>query len=361
MAKNYELKSYGQSVFKEIGDRQFEIIFSEPEKGVNEETGILLLIAGYGANLKSNIYVKMRENFADKFNFITVQCNYLGQEFMQSNTKATIDSKELKQYLTEEEYIVYTANPEYYIEQVANKYDIVVNAKAVINENKSNLNDMGPMQAIDNLTAIKVVMDILEENKLKYNKNKVVTYGHSHGAYLSYLCNAFSPNLISTIIDNSAYLYPRYLDKERTLYDNIGKMTLDIKFDYLIKQIVLDKEIYDLNKMYSSFNNNARVICFQGNNDFMITSKEKKEFINLINNGTIEVIDDDRVDADIFKNCNHGLGADFIKLFEYVHEKYGFDYENKQCVYEDIEYKTCKYTYTISYKSGIPTLDMEVV
>lgn len=112
--------------------------------------------------------------------------------------------------MNDEEFNMYSNNPHQYIQKIAHSRNITICGTAILNEDKSNFNDMGPIQAIDNLTAIKIVMDILEENNLKYNKNKVVVYGHSHGAYISYLCNAFSPNLISTIIDNSAYLYPAY-------------------------------------------------------------------------------------------------------------------------------------------------------
>lgn len=357
MAKNYELKSYGQSTFHKSSNRQFEIAFSEPEKGVNKETGILLLVSGYGANLKSNVYKKMRENFADQFNFITIQCDYLGQEFMQVGENIKIDKNELKKHLTDEEFSTYS-NPKEYIQKIAQERELTISAEAILNEDIANFNDMGPIQAIDNLTAIKVVMDILDDNNLEYNKDKIVAYGHSHGAYICYLCNAFSPNLISIIIDNSAYLYPVYLDNSRTSYNKYGKLRINTKFNYLINDIVIDREIYKISKIYNNFINKAKIISFHGIKDVMTTLEDKKKFIQSINNATLEIIDQNSIDNNIFKNCNHGLGADFIKLFEYVSEKYGFDCKKENYEYEDVEYITSNYIYRVSYGSGIPILDM---
>ncbi len=54
---------------------------------------------------------------------------------------------------------------------------------------------MGIMQAIDNISAVICIMEIIKDNCYKFNRNKIIIYGHSHGAYLAYLCNAFAPNL----------------------------------------------------------------------------------------------------------------------------------------------------------------------
>lgn len=35
--------------------------------GINEETGFLLLIPGFGGHARSNVYKKMRRVFADKY------------------------------------------------------------------------------------------------------------------------------------------------------------------------------------------------------------------------------------------------------------------------------------------------------
>ena len=42
--------------------RDFNLYFSEPESGVNEDTGLLLLLPGFGGNANSNVYKKCVQN-----------------------------------------------------------------------------------------------------------------------------------------------------------------------------------------------------------------------------------------------------------------------------------------------------------
>ena len=60
MAKEYEVKLVGQPYYGNCKERTYSICFSEPEKGINKETGILLLVAGFGGNINSNVYRKIR-------------------------------------------------------------------------------------------------------------------------------------------------------------------------------------------------------------------------------------------------------------------------------------------------------------
>ena len=85
MAKTYELEIQAQLSVYEPKERTMMMYFAEPEDGVNQDTGILLLLAGYGGNAKSRVFEKMRTAFADAYNLLTVQCDYFGYEYMQNN------------------------------------------------------------------------------------------------------------------------------------------------------------------------------------------------------------------------------------------------------------------------------------
>ena len=111
--------------------------------------GIVIFIAGFGGHSGSNVYKKMRGLFADQYNMVTVQCDYFGFEYMQ---------------------------------------------KELLKEDVDSFCDMGPIQAMDNLIALKCVKDYLEEKGISYNNN-IIAYGHSHGAYLAYLMNSLMPNV----------------------------------------------------------------------------------------------------------------------------------------------------------------------
>ena len=63
MAKGYEFEMYGQPSYLEPKERKLKVYFTEPDSGINKDTGILLLVAGFGGNANSNVYKKMRSNF----------------------------------------------------------------------------------------------------------------------------------------------------------------------------------------------------------------------------------------------------------------------------------------------------------
>lgn len=332
MAKNYEIECYGHnSIYLEeyltdnYNNRKFNLYFSTPnEENMNEETGILLIISGFGANSNSNVYKKMREKFADKYNLVTIQCDYFGWEFMQSDL----------QNMT--------------IESYGSEY------KVVMNEDIDNFNDMSIMQAIDNITATLKVMDILYSNNYKINTKKIMIMGQSQGAYLAYLCNTMCRNLYTHILDNSAWTYPKYLEDNRclTVDSNLGQVY--VQFEYLAKKIALEPSCLKLDSLYKGYKNSCKIVCYHGTNDFLIKHNEKYNIIKNIENLVYNEISQDKIDGEVFKNNDHGLGADFIKLFDIFYNEY---YDNK--VEEIINFQNavvlddiCK----IDYTTGLPII-----
>ncbi|WP_088548178.1 DUF2920 family protein [Paenibacillus aquistagni] len=278
MADHYEFSIQGHHNIYNNNAREFTIHFSTPSKGVGKDTGMLLLIPGYGGNVSSNVYKKMRDTFADQYNLIVVQCHYFGQEFMQS------------ELIHEESY--------------------------------DNFNDMSFMQALDNITAVLIVIQIMRNKNLPIHYGKIILYGQSHGAYLSYLCNAFAPQLFKLLIDNSSYLYPLYMISDRILQLADGQV---IRFHYLISnEESPENEILYLPLLYKKFPNECSIISFNGTNDVMVPVEDKTSFINGINKARHILIDDNNVDGQIFTSTTHGLGADFLRLFDYVMNTHRF-------------------------------------
>lgn len=284
--------------------RDLTVYFSEPDSGVNKETGLLLLICGYGATSSSNVYKKMRSKFSDDHNLVTVQCDYFGYEFcQQDHLKETLD----------------------------------------------NFNDMGIMQALDNLTALLVVNEIIKDNGLLFNVNRVMVYGYSHGAYLSYLCNAFAPGLFSCLIDNSAWIYPMHLLFDRTLGHR--------SFEYLAKTLITDTEILLLPVLYERVSNQCIIHCFHGSRDHLINIKDKMSFCSELDLCSFHEINDSDVDGRIFKSSEHGLGADFLLLFDYVMSTFRVDWGYRdQIMIDNHEIQTSLNKYRFDYSQGLPVL-----
>jgi len=334
MAFEYEFEFEADSGWNERGTRKCKMYFTEPEFKCETPPGILLLIAGYGGEANSNVYCKMRKVFADKYNLFVVQCNYLGWEFMQSS----IDGRGILQ-----------------LERRNDEFE----AKANINEDNINYNEMGPFQMLDNIVCVKALVDIINANKMEFDEKRVGIYGHSHGGYLAHLCNCFFPYLFTDILDNSAWLFPAYLTDIRQGIVKVGKSTLNIFYDYEIKYKADDKEIYDLEVLYKQFFNKCNIVAFHGEEDSMVAYSTKKKLIESVNNARFKLIRVQDVDNVIFGSTEHGLSADFLKMFEYAVDELGVlnGEKEKGGDFTGNEFITSRYKYKSGMIADIPNLE----
>lgn len=275
-----------------------------------------------------------------------------------SNILLNLDRLQLEQYFNKEEiaYIYEDENIFDRLMRIASDNKINVSAEENLIENVENYNEMGLIQAIDNISAIEVIKD----NGFKFNKDKIILYGHSHGAYLSYLCNALAPNLFSLLIDNSSWLFPAYLKNNRYLNSMYRDSMLSVEFDYLAKTLNYDEEILYLPSLYKKFDNQFDIICYHGTNDNLISHRDKVKLKKIIKNFRYNEIDDNKVDNMVFKSTQHGLDADFLELFDYTMKKYKFKFEDR--IYsetENIYYETKKNKYSVNYDSIVPVLNLD--
>ncbi len=281
---------------KAHNERRIKIAYAIPNDGENCETGILFLLPGYGGNIESNVYRHIREDFSDAYNLIVVQCEYFGSSFMQERVP------EIAENLSKNEYIE----------------EMNIKLKTVLEENVQDFNDMGLMQALD---IVATTLYVLENIKI-VNTNRIILFGHSHGAYLAHLANIICPQLFSYIIDISGYIIPYYLDRTRVLGYVLGdNKVIDVLYRYMIterKSIRYNKNLYNLSYLYNKINNHCHILAIQGTEDWMVDYTEKRDFIKSIPYGDIMMVTKQDVDGVIFKDANHGCGLDYIKFLEMV-------------------------------------------
>ncbi|WP_338627164.1 DUF2920 family protein [Clostridium baratii] len=342
--------------------RKLEAYYSIPSSGINEQTGILMYIAGFRGHSNANVFKKLRRVFADEYNLITIQCNYFGYEFMQKPKLIKPQDKHMN-YFTKEELIKIYNRGKFHIEEfrkLSEKYGVkMLLREDLSNESIENFNEMGIMQASDNLNALISIINILKEDGHSFNSNKVILYGNSHGAYLAHLCNRLAPDLISVIIDNSGWLYPRHIKKDsRILKEKNGETVLNFVFDYIARDIIDDHQIIDLEYIYNGFSNKAKILSFHGEKDHLISLEDKRNFIKKLDNAELIRIGEDNLQSykDIFKNYKHGLGADFLKLFEYLVEEYNLlsIETNNTGEIKNLYIETDLYRYIFDYSNDFP-------
>jgi hypothetical protein len=301
-------------------NRELRIDFSVPSEGVNAHTGLLILVPGFGANIDSKVYIKMRELFADKYNMVTIQCNYFGSAYMQgANSFSISDSQRLQDIFTKEELEDIKKDSSMLLNHLKGK-NVVLPVVVKIDESLEEFNDMSYMQAIDIITAIKAVKIILNDNNFIFDSNRTIGYGHSHGAYLLHLSNVLVPNLFSYIVDNSAWIEPAYISNNRCLYQKIDKATIAFEFNYLAKKVIKNKQDLNLKILYKNYSGTTQILSFQGNNDNLVDHTEKKQIMATICNSKLILVTEEDVDDKKYKSNTHGLSADFLELFSYALE-----------------------------------------
>lgn len=372
MSINYEIEVLSQgSIYNKLNkysenERKLKVYFSLPRGGVSEETGILLLIAGFGAHSNSKVYKKMRDKFADEHNLITIQCDYFGYEFMQESKNIhipKISKDDLKDIFSTSEIEEIYKGEHFDFEkliQLGSKYNINLNVEENLSgESRDNFNDMGLMQASDNIVSVLSVLNVIFDNTMIVNTKKVIIYGNSHGSYLGYLCNILAPNLFSLIIDNSAWLYPVYLyEADRCVPKKFDNLILTSRFNYLARKIIADPKILDLRFLYSKHNNNCMIVSYHGSDDNLITASNKKSFCEGIDKAIYNEITADKVDGLVFKSTRHGLDADFIELFQYTFDRFNIKFEHDTFIDlpKSVIVETDSHQYIVDYENIMPRI-----
>lgn len=337
---NFKIAAHPTLLSNQISDvvRELDIYFGIPSNGINDETGIILLIAGFGGHADSNVYKKIRSVFADTYNLVTIQCDYLGCEFMQTPKPEEVQKLVLSAI------------------QKSPPGVKIINVKNVLNETPDNYVDMGPIQAIDCLSAVFAVKAVLEDNGHCINWGRSIAYGHSHGAYLAHLCNLFAPGLFNLLIDNSAWLNPAYLHSDRAVSYTAGNKTVQFIYDYLIKKAVaLDKHLFHLPYLYNQLGTNCALIIYQGITDNLVNHHDKKNFANSIKNAKFNLITKADANGGVFGSTDHGLKSDHLKLFSLAYDSYRLNFPcYKQITFGEVRLKTEKAEYSIDYTHGLP-------
>lgn len=354
MAREYKLFINAQPGFYQGTRRKFHMYYAIPDAGIQKDTGILLLIAGYGGGAASHVYQKMRKLFADTYNMITLQCDYFGSRFMKGDEHLPVTEEILRHSLTEEEFQQMLEEPQRKMEILQGK---TLEGYIDLKESPSLYNEMGILQAMDHLVALHKLQSLLKEGGAVCDTGNIWLYGQSHGGYLAYLCNALEPELFSGLIDNSAYLFPYYMDADREMYGESQVFSIRKLYHFLAGDIVDDRRVYDLSYWYDSFANRCRILSFHGKEDTMIPFGQKQAFMGKIPYTELVMVDEEMADGSIFSSCRHGLDADFIKLFACSYERLrAWEVPLGQGRWMERSFETEAFAYELSLQGDYPKL-----
>jgi hypothetical protein len=355
MAKEYQIQIPGHpNLYDGHSQRELNVYFCEPDAGINEATGLLLLISDFGESARDADWKVRRSSMSDQYNLITVQCEYFGSVFMGNaiNPKFYVNGDKIKGLLKPEEWGQVYKDDSLDMNrllEIGSQYPIFLEGYQPLDESVQNFNEMGLLQAIDNITALLAVRAILNDNKYTYNPNNTIVYGHGHAAYLGYLANVLAPSLFHLLIDHNGWLIPPYINAPRTLGYRTGQLTFNVRFEYMASQIVEDKEIYSLPKLYKNFQNQAHILSFNHKRD-ATSAIPKRTFCESINLCMYNEFSTENEQSQVPSN--------YDELFQYVMRHVQFPDDSIQREQRNqVQLKLKHNSYYINYESGMPIVE----
>lgn len=342
------------TIWNGYNKRELRIEFTIPTKGTNNETGLFILVPGFGEHIDSAEYKNMRSQFADLYNVVTLQCDYFGSRFMQGVTDFTFNNAAsfLATFFDEEEAIQIQHDSSKLLPLLEDK-NVEFPIYAKLNENIDEFADMSYMQAIDLITAIEAVKTILTENDFQYNDKRIIGYGQSHGAYLLHLSNRLVPHLFSHIIDVGAGVAPIYFDHIRALYVPYHQAILCAEFHYIARDIIQDQEALSLQQLYENFDNGSYIYSSVDVTDNLVNAEEKKASLSKLQHVQFEIIDSTKVDSVVAPTSQEpvNLVKSVLKTqLEHTNTK------GQQLYYEVISANT---KIRVDYRNGLPLFQLE--
>jgi hypothetical protein len=345
----------GHPSIYELVERELSISISYPDKGTTKDTGLLLMIPGFGQTMQSPFFEQVKSKYTDELNLVTVQCHYFGLEFMQTAARQTynIDFNVLKNVLTEDEYRqLFESGASLNINQiieVSSQYPLTIEGKEILDETNANFNDMGIMQAIDNITAVLSVISILDDNQMPFNTEKIMIYGQGHGAYLGYLCNAFAPKLFSHLFDLSSWLICPYLNSTRYMNSLVGKMGLQIMFKYMASTLKIDNDLLYLPTLYRNVYNRCNIFAFDFFSEAQSKALNKQDFLNRISNC---------LSHEFSKEETERFQSSPLELFHYIIHSHSVNKTGRNAIaLPSHTIETKSNTYHFDYTEGMPLLN----
>lgn len=190
--------------------RPLEAFLTFPEAGINEDTGIFLLIDGLGGRANSKYQSdELRPFVADTFNCVAVGVNYFGiarnevlnitPEFLYNFNRIYGLNLSLESFkLVQGEDDIYRVIAEAVIGRGITSVD--VRCQPTLETGRGEYQSWGFLPAID---CLQVVGEVLKTYPL--NPGRIMAYGSGYGGYIALLLGKFAPHTFSVIMERGAY------------------------------------------------------------------------------------------------------------------------------------------------------------
>ena len=306
-----------------------------PADGLNNSTGLVVFLPGYGMPGDGVYPRKFRTFISDKYN-CCVASVHVNKCFEFKNAQPAPDFyKNIKLHYGEHGVAISSS---------MNGYDLVVAIMRKINQRGINClhpdcffnvvndehNSFGLYPAID---ALNVTNDAI--NRFGLNKGRVFSLGSSYGGYIAGLMLKIAPNTFRMLIDNSGFVNSD--DDLNALYGINGLSVEGVKIAFHYSNRWSDnpksinyysdscREVRDLLNINHVKQSETNLFGYHSKYDRLIGYSKKQKLIEVYANKvkyTQIIIDEKDLDGILYKSLDHGMNASLRRMFEVSYEEY---------------------------------------
>jgi hypothetical protein len=170
-------------------------------------SGLIFLIHGFGADANEEYSTKLRRFIAETSNLLAVTVEYHAYHARPATgalreipPDTQVQIAELCR-LHEVDLPMRLENLVQILVALDSKLKQKVYLKALLQPANGDYQNFGVLAALDHLA---VLNDIIDQG-FRFDRNRIVAMGSSHGGYIGHLLARFAPNTIAGLIDNSSY------------------------------------------------------------------------------------------------------------------------------------------------------------
>lgn len=190
--------------------QELESYLTFPEGGINDETGVIMVIPGLGEYTEADYYKnELRPYLADKLNCIAVGVNYFGifrnsqiqvsPSFIYNINRIYSLNLSTENFTAAKSAVeVYRIMAEAIIKRGVTSLDI--RCQPYLITGRGEYQSWGLLPAIDHLQVLGEVLDGYD-----VNLGRIMTYGKGYGGYIGHLMAKYAPYTFSAVIEREAY------------------------------------------------------------------------------------------------------------------------------------------------------------
>lgn len=322
-----------------IARSRLDYLVCAPSQGVNPDTGLVLFFVGYGMEPCGGYVRSLLSYLADKHNCLAASVDYFGADLWGARKCRWVPHSEFFVNLKKHHGIEVTAPKGFDTRLLRERLAELLAARGIKELDQtclffgtsSEYHSMGLLPALDGLHVAHRLID-----EFSLNKRRLFAFGSSYGGYIANLMAKFAPQTFRMVVDNSGYS-----SAEDDIWNVYGKARWrapnGVKMCTLMVVAFSDdpatvnyfspayKEIRSLLNRDHVFDSAARLYGYHAVGD-AIAPTEKKLRLREVYAGKIpyelEIIDESKVDGEIFKDLSHGMHASLRGVFDRSYDKF---------------------------------------